>query len=374
MGVLPSATNIVVIYSGMQGDKFQYRQRFRATIPKTAHATDMRHVFILPFTHDSDIELMVEEQCLHHDMIAVQVPESHMQQSKAYVSARIRAASTTGILGETGSTAMLKFVDDMDASSYESYEKHFHSLTNKNSDEYAPSVVIFTYSGSHLHEKRTQQRNICRKLYGDIPHKFAVGLPSFDDRPVNGHQQAQLATPREVSISKELLQQDALFGDIMITPHRDHYRDLTEKLLGVLREGVHMGADYIFKTDDDVCLNISSAMQVIREHEQYHSEHALYVGYYLWDPNIVGHATYNKIFDKVPGQAPYVSGGVIGVSRSMAQTILKDWNVHALRAVYGSSAEDANMGSMVQYAAEHADISVRTVVDPNLQAPFITTS
>ena len=111
---------------------------------------------------------------------------------------------------------------------------------------------VLVMVGANLFEQRRRQRDYCRpKFYHPnknltIQHIFVAGIPSYDERPVDQKVQGQLATAKEINVSLALLEEQRLHGDMYVTPHRDYYRDLAEKRLGLLKYGVENGCDYIF--------------------------------------------------------------------------------------------------------------------------------
>ena len=231
-----------------------------------------------------------------------------------------------------------------------------------------PSVAIFTHSGSSLQAMRNDQRKICRphyQYYGNITHYFAVGLPSFDDRDPSAHVQGQLATEKEIMISKQLLQEDEEFQDILITPNRDYYRDKTEKMMSWLREAVQMDVDYILKTDDDYCVNLTRTFELIEQHEQTYKGAELYLGYDIWNGN-----ERNMMKGPHGETAPFASGWVYGLSRRLAVAIVQDWNRHLLKAAYGTSSDDANLGKMVAFVDKKYNMPVRRLSDADVYVPI----
>lgn len=120
-------------------------------------------------------------------------------------------------------------------------------------------------------DARRCQRSTCHlheyKKY-NILHKFAVGLPNYDTFDRNDHQQGKLGTEEEVAVSMRLLQEQKRFGDILVTPHRDSYRDVSEKRLSIVKYGVENKCRYTCKTDDEYCLNATRVRESIAVHEQ----------------------------------------------------------------------------------------------------------
>ena len=228
---------------------------------------------------------------------------------------------------------------------------------------------VLVMVGANLFEQRRRQRDYCRPTFYHpnknltIQHIFVAGIPSYDERPVDQKVQGQLATAKEINVSLALLEEQRLHGDMYVTPHRDYYRDLAEKRLGLLKYGVENGCDYIFKTDHEYCLNVDLAQSLVELHESQHSTEELYIGNYLWK------GTEFPDLQESPHRehTPYMSGWVSGVSNGLASVIVgEDWMHSVLKGAYGSSSEDVNLGHWVKYASTEHDIKVHMVHDSKL--------
>jgi hypothetical protein len=228
-------------------------------------------------------------------------------------------------------------------------------------------MIVFTFSKPAGKEARDMQRDFCQPMYArhGVKHVFAVGKPSFDDRPHNQKIQGQLATEMEVNISKMLMQEHDQYGDLLLTPNRDHYRDMTEKLLSSIRYSLEQGADYILKTDDEYCINITEVKRLVEERKKNNNE--LYMGIYQFAGD-----EYESMKGADGTIAPFMSGWVIGLSRKLAKTIVEDgWNHNLLIAPYGTSSDDANLGKWVDWAIRTHNLTVDYTVsrDLNINVP-----
>lgn len=229
-------------------------------------------------------------------------------------------------------------------------------------NETASKMIVMVHSGAALKKERDMYRQVCFPLYKDIPHFFVSGIPSFDDRKADQKVQGQIATEKEIRVSFTLLEEQRRYGDILVTPNRDYYRDKTEKLLGVLRYGVEYGAEYILKLDDDTCLNVTAAKHVIEKHERDHPDSELYAGakYYMGTEG-------NNMKGPNGEVTRFMDGPSILLSRNLAETIVgPDWMHNVLKAVYGTSSDDANLGRMVVRAKDVHNISLNIVEDKKL--------
>ena len=244
---------------------------------------------------------------------------------------------------------------------------HKKSDSPTNSSNWCILVCV----GTNLFQERQHQREYCRNKYQEdlpgnttIQHLFVVGIPSYDTRPVDQRIHGQLATAKEIEVASALLEEQRIHGDLYITPHRDLYRDLSEKKLGLLKRGVDMGCDYIFKVDHEYCLNIQYTRRLIDRHETQHPDKELYIGNRLWSglehPDIMA-GPRNET-------TPYYSGHLHGLSRGLASVIVnQDWTHSVLKAAYGTSSEDQNTGQWVQYASQVHGIKVDWVTAPKIR-------
>lgn len=235
---------------------------------------------------------------------------------------------------------------------------------------------IMVSVGADLFQERQRQRENCREKFYDVADRivadkklslhfvFVVGIPSYDTRPVDDHVHGQLATAREINVASALLEEQRIHGDLYITPHRDHYRDLTEKKLGLLKRGVELGCNYIFKVDHEYCLNVEIATKLIDQHERQHPDQELYLGNRLW----TGLEHPDLMTGPNNETTPYFSGHLHGLSKGLASVIVyQDWTHSVLKAAYGTSSEDQNTGLWVQYASQVHGIKVNWVTSPRIR-------
>lgn len=226
------------------------------------------------------------------------------------------------------------------------------------------SMLVFTLSHPLGAISRNQQRELCRPLYDShkIKHFFVVGKPSYDDRPRDEHVQGQLYTVKEQRAALELMTEHEKFGDIVITPNRDYYRDISEKLMSSLKYSVEQGVDYILKTDDEYCIDINVAKRLITEARRKDPNNEIYMGHNLFD------GTEYSLMKGADGTiAPFMSGWVLGVSYNLASTIVQEDWVHSMMvAHYGTSSDDANLGKWVDWAVQKHNLTVDYVTDHKL--------
>ena len=247
------------------------------------------------------------------------------------------------------------------------------SPTNENINTHLPSydpsnnnnisMIVFTHSKPAGKEARDLQREFCQPLYKHhgVRHVFAVGKPSFDERPRDQKVQGQLATDKEVNISNMLMQEHEQYGDLLITPNRDYYRDKSEKLLVSIRYSISQGVDYVLKTDDEYCINITEVKRLVAERSNKTDE--LYLGV-----NRFSGKEYNSMKGHNGTVAPFMSGVVFGLSRKLAKVIAEDGWVHnILVAPYGTSSDDANLGKWVDWAIRTHNLTVDYVVSRKLK-------
>jgi hypothetical protein len=225
-------------------------------------------------------------------------------------------------------------------------------------------ILVFTLTKPSGSETRKMQREFCRPLYDKhgIKHMFAVGKPSYDSRPPDAHVQGQLPTPEEIRVSQELMRESEQYEDILVTPNRDYYRDINEKMLSSLRYAVDQGFDFILKTDDEYCVDIDVVKELIKE-KQGGSQDDIYMGIYRFN---------GDEYDSMKGSdgtiAPFMSGWIIGLTRNLANAIVGEGWVHSmLVAPYGTSSDDANLGKWVDWATRKYNMTVQHVVDGRLR-------
>ena len=75
-----------------------------------------------------------------------------------------------------------------------------------------------------------------------------------------------------------MLRESEQYEDILVTPNRDYYRDINEKLLSSLRYAVDQGYDFILKTDDEYCVDIDVVKELIRETGNSQDQDDIYMG------------------------------------------------------------------------------------------------
>jgi len=132
--------------------------------------------------------------------------------------------------------------------------------------------------------------------------------------------------------------------------------------LGNLKYGVEHKCAYIFKVDDEYCMDVDAVPKLLAEHETNFARDELYIGYYKF----LG-TEYSIMSGPRGDHAPYMSGWIYGVSYILASYIVnQDWTHSVLHHSYGTSSEDANMGMWVDYASKTHNISVRYVTAPSI--------
>lgn len=72
------------------------------------------------------------------------------------------------------------------------------------------------------------------------------------------------------------------YKDIELLPLREHYRDLTDKVIKVYQYGTRMDADFVIKVDDDQCLDTAKVLADVREMQSADLNPEIYLGTHLW--------------------------------------------------------------------------------------------
>jgi hypothetical protein len=215
---------------------------------------------------------------------------------------------------------------------------------------------------------RQAQRTNCFPKYESlgIRVKFVIGIPGLDNDDHTKHIQGNQPPHSEKKMAAEILTESRLHGDMIITPNRDKYQDLNEKVLSLLRHGVASGAKYIMKVDDEYCVNFDVAFKHLDEHTAKHDGNELYLGNYHWRGN-----EYPSMKGADGTILPYMSGWTWALSKKLAYTVaVKNWQHNLLWMAYGTSSDDANLGKWVQHAMKRDHLEVTYVADGGLPVKF----
>lgn len=118
-------------------------------------------------------------------------------------------------------------------------------------------------------ERRAKLRNQCFPRYSaaKATYKFFVGRPSEKDGGTILTAQGQHATFNERTSASRVLNESRLEKDIVFLPVREHYRDTTDKVIGMYRHMIEDGADVLAKVDDDMCIDAEAVRQDVRAAE-----------------------------------------------------------------------------------------------------------
>jgi hypothetical protein len=224
---------------------------------------------------------------------------------------------------------------------------------------YAHDLCIVTLSGASMFDSRQCQRTRCRPRYGNVPHVFAVGIPSDAEIEDPAIDTIQNPTPNEVNISKRIIAEQEKYGDLLVTLHKDYYIDLPEKRMAVLHYGFEHKCAYTIKVDDEYCVDIPVVKKLIAKHEEENPNQDLYFGNYMFK------GTEYKSMQGPHGEfRPYMSGHCNGASYGLSSYIVnQDWTHTVMRAHYGSSSEDVDMGFWVDYAIKRHNLQVKYVAN-----------
>jgi hypothetical protein len=188
---------------------------------------------------------------------------------------------------------------------------------------------------------------------------FAVGIPSDAEIEDPAIDTIQNPTPNEVNISKRIIAEQEKYGDLLVTLHKDYYIDLPEKRMAVLHYGFEHKCAYTIKVDDEYCVDIPVVKKLIAKHEEENPNQDLYFGNYMFK------GTEYKSMQGPHGEfRPYMSGHCNGASYGLSSYIVnQDWTHTVMRAHYGSSSEDVDMGFWVDYAIKRHNLQVKYVAN-----------
>merc|ERR1711972_544978 len=157
------------------------------------------------------------------------------------------------------------------------------------------------------------------------------------------NSQGQRATQMEADTAKQLQDESDRWGDIVIVPFRDTYRDLTDKVAFLFRYALQQGVDNVLKIDDDWCPDMNVVVPVCKQTK---TSQARYVGQYLWNGD-----EYEIMKGRDGTKAKFMTGVGFILSAALARVMFYDDLVHTLLfAPYGTSSDDANIGKWYDYA------------------------
>ena len=228
--------------------------------------------------------------------------------------------------------------------------------------KYDHDLCIVTMTGADFFDARQCQRSVCRPHYGDSPHLFVVGIPSYVEKEDPSKNQNDPASDQEVEVAGKIIKENEKFGDILATSHRDFYIDLPEKRMAILKFGVENKCAYTVKVDDEFCANVTFIHQLIKVHERDHPDSDLYFGYYQFKGT-----EYQSMKGPHGEYVSYMSGWCNGASYRLASYIVnEDWTHTVMKAHYGSSSEDVDMGHWVDYAMKRHNLKVNFVANRNI--------
>ena len=142
-------------------------------------------------------------------------------------------------------------------------------------------------------------------------------------------------------------------------PMRDTEVDLPTKALETMKRGVMRGAKYIVKMNDNQCLNPAELSKLIKENNE--PEFG-----YFGKTERTTKTRPNQNAAEANG-VKFMSGQVYALSFALARMItFQDMNYAALYPMYGSVAEDADMGRWVDHAQTAHNITVKYATGPIL--------
>jgi hypothetical protein len=219
-------------------------------------------------------------------------------------------------------------------------------------------------SGPEYSERRTMWRNsglpeLLRK--NNISYAFFIGVPLSENHDLFRFNQSSVATAEERADEASLLEESQLHHDIEFVAFRDLYDDLPNKMISILKYGVERTtADYIMEQDDDFCASPAVIDKVIYRFEQRSQGEELWAGSYWFDHNGQTAGADGKL-------ASYFSGNGHFMSRNLVKRIVEDDYDHTiLNGLFGTSAEDATLGKLVEYAEAKHNITVDRVENNNI--------
>lgn len=240
-------------------------------------------------------------------------------------------------------------------------EVHHHNSNKFNITE--PLFFFGIKSGArakrNMNEERSGRESGCSAYYQNhgVAWKFMVGRPYEPGHVLTDHDSRGLDTDEEQRLAKMLLEEVNLHQDIVILPMRDTYMSLPDKLFQSFQYALwdYQETPYLGTHDVEYCVDMRNAMQVIERFEESHGchdaknctedkRHYLYAGHMLL-PGRQSKGAEGK-------SRPFFSGWGYFLSRGLVSLIVeKDRSHSVLNGIYGTSADDVDMGKWVAFAS-----------------------
>jgi len=205
-------------------------------------------------------------------------------------------------------------------------------------------VLVAYFSAPGNFERRMKVRNTCnfnlttaraRANYAKV--RFFVGRPLTDF--TFGKAQGQKAAKQEIDLEVALRKEQAKYGDLIACPMRDHYRELSDKMVCIADEALRTRANHLLKIDDDMC----PRMDQVKKATSLAGGKPLYAGRYLWDGT-----EYDSMKGANGTTAPFQSGVIFLLNRKAVRLIFAENRFDTiLFAEYGTTSDDANVGKWV---------------------------
>ena len=210
-----------------------------------------------------------------------------------------------------------------------------------------PDILVAVVSRVNDFEVRKEYRRQCKTAHDFC---FIVALPSQSRTQPNRHVWGQIAPVQDQRTAEALLDEHARYGDLVVLPYRDTYRDLPLKSLHLMRYAVENKYDYAVKIDDEYCIN-DNALRNLKDKW-------LYAGAVYFD------GTESPLMTGADGaHHPYFSGLSWLLSASVMRAIAcKNYLRSLLYDAYGSSSEDVD----VSYWVHQVQMNVTMLHIPNL--------
>eukprot|EP00438_Fugacium_kawagutii_P021920 Skav207167 [mRNA] locus=scaffold573:517086:517802:- [translate_table: standard] len=186
-----------------------------------------------------------------------------------------------------------------------------------------------------------------------IVYRFIVGWPIDENRSLSARLSGQVATDSETSQANQLRNESGVYQDFKFVHFPDTYLGLQSKTFALFKYGYSLGASYIVKMDDDICVHASRLLIQIDLHEMQVKKggpQALYAG----------HMLITKIKGINGVNTSYFSGLCYMLSQDLVGAIVEEQSMDAvLFAPYGSYDEDAQTGRWVSFVQKDHNISVQ---------------
>lgn len=229
----------------------------------------------------------------------------------------------------------------------------------------SPRMYVGHISANGNTGKRDALRKHCVSTYyaaSTTEYKIFVNQPDAAEstdlrRQIEAAEAAAAGHPHSsaAQATAALAAEAERHGDLEVLPMPETAGNKIAKASAVFYAGLHSGASFIVRADDDFCVNASSLRDQLAALSEFaESDGEVYSGLYEFQGT-----EYRSMFGPDNTSAPFFSGPFYVLSRGLAHAIFVRDRLHtALYGSYGTSSENANVGKWVQHAERRHQMKV----------------